>query len=168
MKGKGEFNMVEAKKFMMTPNGIKKLEDELEFLKTVKRREITEKIKVALSFGDLSENAEYDEAKNEQAFLEGRIAEIENTLRNAEVIDETDLQDDIVNLGCIVTVKDYEFDEEIDFSIVGTSEADPMNYRISNESPVGNALMRKKVGDEVEITTPDGVVKYKILEVKRG
>ncbi|WP_072902893.1 transcription elongation factor GreA [Hathewaya proteolytica] len=160
--------MVEAKKFMMTPNGIKKLEDELEFLKTVKRREITEKIKVALSFGDLSENAEYDEAKNEQAFLEGRIAEIENTLRNAEVIDETDLQDDIVNLGCIVTVKDYEFDEEIDFSIVGTSEADPMNYRISNESPVGNALMRKKVGDEVEITTPDGVVKYKILEVKRG
>lgn len=160
--------MGESKKFMMTPNGITKLEDELEFLKTVKRREITEKIKVALSFGDLSENAEYDEAKNEQAFLEGRIVDIENTLRNAIVIDETDLQENVVNLGCIVKVKDFEFDDVVDFNIVGTSEADPMSYKISNESPVGNALMRKSVGDVVEVTTPDGVVTYEILEVKRG
>lgn len=160
--------MAVTKKYMMTPNGIVKLEDELEFLKTVKRREITEKIKVALSFGDLSENAEYDEAKNEQAFLEGRIAGIENTLRNAIVIDETDLEEDIVNLGCIVKVKDFEFDEEVEFSIVGTPEADPMNFKISNESPVGNALMRKGVGEIVEVATPDGVVKYEILEVKRG
>lgn len=160
--------MSESKKYMMTPNGIIKLEDELEFLKTVKRRDITEKIKVALSFGDLSENAEYDEAKNEQAFLESRIAGIENTLRNAVVIDETDLQDDVVNLGCIVKVKDYEFDEEVDFNIVGTPEADPMSFKISNESPVGNALMHKSVGDIVEAITPDGIVKYEILEVKRG
>lgn len=160
--------MVEAKKFMMTPNGIKKLEDELEFLKTVKRREITEKIKVALSFGDLSENAEYDEAKNEQAFLEGRIANIENTLRNAVVIDETDIKENTVNLGCIVKVKDYEFDEEVDFNIVGSAEADPMEYKISNESPVGSALMGKTVGEIVEVPIPDGVSKYEILEVRRG
>ncbi|CAM2861660.1 transcription elongation factor GreA [Hathewaya histolytica] len=155
-----------SKKYMMTPEGIKKLEDELEFLKTVKRREITEKIKVALSFGDLSENAEYDEAKNEQAFVEGRIAQLENMLRNAEVIDETDMKEDTVTLGCIVKVKDFEFDEEIDFKIVGSAEADPIENKISNESPVGNALMNKKVGQIVEVPIPDGVSKYEILEVK--
>lgn len=160
--------MSESKKYMMTPEGIKKLEDELEFLKTVKRREITEKIKVALSFGDLSENAEYDEAKNEQAFVEGRIAQLENMLRNAEVIDETDMKEDIVTLGCVVKVKDYEFDEEVDFKIVGSAEADPMECKISNESPVGKALMGKKVGEIVEVPIPDGVSKYEILEVKIG
>lgn len=160
--------MNEAKKYMMTPEGITKLEDELEFLKTVKRREITEKIKVALSFGDLSENAEYDEAKNEQAFVEGRIAQLETMLRNAEVIDESDMKEDTVTLGCIVRVKDFEFDEEVDFKIVGSAEADPIENKISNESPVGNALMNKKVGDVVEVPIPDGVSKYEILEVKRG
>lgn len=160
--------MSEAKKYMMTPEGITKLEDELEFLKTVKRREITEKIKVALSFGDLSENAEYDEAKNEQAFVEGRIAQLETMLRNAEVIDETDMKEDTVTLGCIVKVKDFEFDEEVDFKIVGSAEADPIENKISNESPVGNALMNRKVGDIVEVPIPDGVSKYEILEVKRG
>ncbi|AWZ49581.1 transcription elongation factor GreA [Hathewaya limosa] len=160
--------MSDSKKYMMTPEGIEKLEDELEFLKTVKRREITEKIKVALSFGDLSENAEYDEAKNEQAFLEARIANIENTLRNAIVIDETDLKDNTVNLGCVVKVKDYTFDEEVDFKIVGSAEAEPMEYKISNESPVGSALMGRKVGDVVEVAIPDGMSKYEILEVKRG
>lgn len=160
--------MSEAKKYMMTPEGIAKLEDELEFLKTVKRREITEKIKVALSFGDLSENAEYDEAKNEQAFVEGRIAQLETMLRNAEVIDETDMKENTVTLGCVVRVKDFEFDEEVDFKIVGSAEADPIENKISNESPVGNALMNKKVGDIVEVPIPDGVSKYEILEVKRG
>lgn len=160
--------MSEAKKYMMTPEGIAKLEDELEFLKTVKRREITEKIKVALSFGDLSENAEYDEAKNEQAFVEGRIAQLETMLRNAEVIDETDMKENTVTLGCVVRVKDFEFDEEVDFKIVGSAEADPIENKISNESPVGNALMNKKVGDIVEVPIPDGVSKYEILEVRRG
>ncbi|WP_142413496.1 transcription elongation factor GreA [Hathewaya massiliensis] len=160
--------MNEAKKYMMTPEGITKLEDELEFLKTVKRREITEKIKVALSFGDLSENAEYDEAKNEQAFVEGRIAQLETMLRNAEVIDESDMKEDTVTLGCIVRVKDFEFDEEVDFKIVGSAEADPIENKISNESPVGNALINRKVGDVVEVPIPDGVSKYEILEVKRG
>ncbi|MGL4848199.1 MAG: transcription elongation factor GreA [Clostridium sp.] len=155
------------KKFIMTYEGVQKLEAELEYLKTVKRKEITEKIKVALGYGDLSENSEYDEAKNDQAFTEGRILQLENMLKNAEVVDESDLPSDIVAVGSKVRVKDYDFDEEVEYTIVGSAEADPMEFKISNESPVGAGLLGKKVGDVVEITVPDGVSKFEILEIKR-
>ena len=160
--------MSEPKKYVMTYEGITKLEEELEFQKTVKRKDITEKIKVALGYGDLSENSEYDEAKNEQAFVEGRIIQLENMLRNASVIDENDIEKDVVSIGAIVKVKDYEFDEEVEFYIVGSAEADPMVNKISNESPVGSALVGKKVGAVIEVTVPDGVGKYEVLEVRRG
>ena len=159
--------MSEAKKYIMTYEGVKKLEDELEHLKTVKRKEITEKIKVALGYGDLSENSEYDEAKNEQAFTEGRIIQLENMLKNAEVVDENDISTDVVSIGSKVKVKDYEFDEEVDYTIVGSAEADPMEFKISNESPVGKGLMGKKVGDIVEVTVPGGVNKFEVLEIRR-
>ena len=159
--------MSESKKFVMTYEGVKKLEDELEYLKTVKRKEITEKIKVALGYGDLSENSEYDEAKNEQAFTEGRILQIENMLKNATVVDESDMPKDTVSVGSIVKVKDYDFDEEVEYSIVGSAEADPMNFKISNESPVGKGLIGKKIGEIVEIPVPDGVSKFEILDIRR-
>ncbi|KGM97122.1 transcription elongation factor GreA [Clostridium novyi A str. 4552] len=158
--------MSDSKQYIMTAEGVKKLEEELEYLKTVKRREITEKIKVALSYGDLSENSEYDEAKNEQAFAEGRIVQLENMLRNANVVDESEISLDTVSVGSIVKVKDYEFDEIIDFHIVGSAEADPMENKISNESPVGSALIGKKVGDVVNVPVPDGVSKFEILEIR--
>ena len=156
-----------TKKYVMTYEGVKKLEDELNFLKTTKRKEVTAKIKVALSFGDLSENSEYDEAKNDQAFLEGRIIQLENMLKNASIVDETEIPKDIINVGSLVKVKDYEFDEEIEFLIVGSAESDPMENKISNESPVGSALMGKKVGEIVEVQVPDGVNKYEILTINR-
>lgn len=159
--------MSEAKKFIMTYEGVKKLESELEYLKTVKRKEITEKIKVALGYGDLSENSEYDEAKNEQAFVEGKIVQLENTLRNASVIDESDISSDVVGIGSRVTVYDYDFEEEVTYSIVGSTEADPMNFKISNESPVGSALLGHKVDDEVVAQVPNGMSKFKILEIGR-
>lgn len=159
--------MSEAKKFLMTYEGVKKLEDELEYLKTVKRKEITEKIKVALGYGDLSENSEYDEAKNEQAFTEGRIIQLENMLKNAVVVDESEIPTDKVAVGTIVKVKDYEFDEECEYTIVGSAEADPMNFKISNESPVGSALLGKKVGEVVEVNVPNGVSKFEILGIRR-
>ena len=155
------------KKHIMTYEGLKKLEDELEFLKTVKRKEITEKIKVALGYGDLSENSEYDEAKNEQAFNEGRILQLETMLKNAEVVDESEISTDKVSVGCIVRVMDYDFDEEVEYTIVGSAEADPMNNKISNEAPVGEALLNKKVGDVVEANIPGGVAKFEILEIRR-
>ena len=160
--------MSQTKKNIMTYEGIKKLEEELEYLKTVRRKEITEKIKVALGYGDLSENSEYDEAKNDQAFNEGRIIQLENMLKNAVVVDESEIQTDKVSVGSIVKVMDYEFDEEVEYAIVGSAEADPMNFKISNESPVGSALLGKKVGDVVEVTVPSGVSKFEILEIRRG
>ena len=159
--------MSESKKIVMTYEGVKKLEDELEYLKTTKRREITEKIKVALGYGDLSENSEYDEAKNEQAFTEGRILQIENMLKNATVVDESDMPKDTVSVGSIVKVKDYDFDEEVEYSIVGSAEADPMNFKISNESPVGKGLIGKKIGEVVEVPVPDGISKFEILDIRR-
>ncbi|KPU42718.1 transcription elongation factor GreA [Oxobacter pfennigii] len=156
-----------GKQVVLTYEGVKKLEEELEYLKTVKRKEITQKIKTALSFGDLSENSEYDEAKNDQAFVEGRIALLENMLKSAKVIDEDDITTDKVNVGCTVKVKDVEFDDDIEYTIVGSAEADPGKLKISNESPVGRGLMGKKVGDEVEISVPDGIIKYVILEIKK-
>ena len=159
--------MSETKKFIMTYEGVKKLEDELEFLKTVKRKEITEKIKVALGYGDLSENSEYDEAKNDQAFTEGRIIQLENMLKNAVVVDESEIPTDKVSVGTIVKVKDYEFDEEVEYFIVGSAEADPMNFKISNESPVGAALLGKKVGEAVEVLVPGGINKFEVLGIRR-
>ncbi|MDR5588789.1 MULTISPECIES: transcription elongation factor GreA [Clostridium] len=160
--------MSEPKQYVMTYEGVKKLESELEYLKTVKRKEITEKIKVALGYGDLSENSEYDEAKNDQAFTEGKILQLENKLKNAVVVDESEIPKDIVSVGSKVKVKDYDFDEEVEYSIVGSAEADPMNFKISNESPVGNALVGKKIGDIVEVIIPDGVSKFEILDIQRG
>ena len=141
--------MAEAKKVVMTYDGLKKMEQELENLKTVRRKEVAEKIKEARGQGDLSENAEYDAAKEEQGEIESRIVQLENLLRNAEVIDEDVLKMDVVNLGSKVTVLDVEFDEEMEYTIVGSTEADPMNGRISNESPLGMALLGQKVGATV-------------------
>ena len=160
--------MSEKKQYVMTYEGVKKLEDELEYLKTVKRKEITEKIKVALGYGDLSEKSEYDEAKNDQAFTEGRIVTLENMLKNAVVVDESEIPHDIVSVGSKVRVKDFEFDEEVDYTIVGSAEADPMNFKISNESPVGKALIGRKIGEIVEVQVPDGVNKFEILEISRS
>jgi transcription elongation factor GreA len=152
---------------ILTYEGIKKLEEELEHLKTVKRKEVTQKIKTALSFGDLSENSEYDEAKNEQAFVEGRIATLENMLKNAKIIDEDDIKTDFVSIGSIVKVKDLEFGDELEFTIVGSAEADPMKMKISNEAPIGRGLLGRKVGEKAEIQVPDGTITYEVLEIKR-
>lgn len=155
------------KKYLITSDGLRKLEEELEYLKTVKRKEVTEKIKVARGYGDLSENSEYDEAKNEQAFLEGRIAEIENKLKNIELIDENEISTDVVSIGSIVTLYDFEFDENVTYTIVGSTEADSFENKISNESPVGSELIGKKVDDEFTVNTPDGNCKYKIIDIQR-
>ena len=159
--------MAEAKKVVMTYDGLKKMEQELENLKTVRRKEVAEKIKEARGQGDLSENAEYDAAKEEQGEIESRIVQLENLLRNAEVIDEDVLKMDVVNLGSKVTVLDVEFDEEMEYTIVGSTEADPMNGRISNESPLGVALLGQKVGATVMADTPDGEVAFKILNIQK-
>lgn len=159
--------MSEAKKYIMTYDGVRKLENELDFLKTVRRKEITEKIKVALGYGDLSENSEYDEAKNEQAFVEGRIGQLENMLKNASVIDENEVSVDVVSVGCVVKVYDFDFEEEVEYSIVGSAEADPLNFKISNESPVGAALLGHKVGEEILVEVPNGTSKFKIIEIGR-
>lgn len=155
------------KEFILTYEGLKKLEDELEYLKTVKRREIAERIKVAREFGDISENAEYDEAKNEQAFTEGRIVEIEHKLKIAKVIDEDDINTDTVGIGATIKVKDIEFNEELEYIIVGSAEANPMKNKISNESPVGAALLGKKIGDIVSVEVPDGDISFEILDIKK-
>ena len=159
--------MSEVKKNIMTYEGVKKLEEELEILKTVKRKEITDKIKTALGFGDLSENAEYTEAKNEQAFVEGRIVQLENLLKNTDVVDESELPKGQVSVGSKVKVQDYTFNEKVEYHIVGSVEADPINNKISNESPVGKALVGKKKGETVEASTPNGVLKFKILSISR-
>lgn len=159
--------MAGLKKYLMTYEGVKKIEEELDYLKTTKRREITEKIKVARSFGDLSENAEYDEAKNDQAFMEGRIITLETMLKNVEVVDESELPRDKVALGTFVKVKDYTFNEEVEYEIVGSSQADPMQDKISIDSPVGMALVGKSIGDVVEVPVPGGVEKFEILSIRR-
>ncbi|HAE61598.1 MAG TPA: transcription elongation factor GreA [Eubacteriaceae bacterium] len=155
------------KELILTYEGLKKLENELEKLKTVRRREVAERIKTAREFGDLSENAEYDEAKNEQAFIEGRIAELEHKLKNAKVIDEDDIGTDIVSVGSTVKVKDDELNEIFTYHIVGSAEADPMEDKISNESPVGAALLSKKVGDKINIDVPDGNIMMEIIEISK-
>jgi len=155
-----------AKPVILTSEGLANLEKELEELKTVKRKDIADKIKVAISFGDLSENSEYDEAKNEQAMIEARILQVETMLKNAKVLDTDELNTDVVNVGSKVKLKDVEFDEEETFHIVGSTEADPANGKISDESPVGKALLGHKVGDKVDITVPSGaVISYEVLEI---
>ncbi len=146
---------------------MEKLEKELEYLKTVKRQEVAAEIKVALGYGDLSENSEYDEAKNKQAQMEIRIVEIEAMLKNAKVIDEAEISTDTVSLGCTVTVYDVEFDEEIHYNIVGSTEADPSNGKISDESPVGSVLLGKKVGDVVEVPAPAGSIELKVVAINK-
>lgn len=155
------------KEVVLTVEGLKKIEDELEYLKTVRRKEVAERIKHALAFGDISENSEYDEAKNEQAQLEERIAKLEGILRTARIIDDEDINLETVSIGTKVKVKDLEFDEEIEYIIVGSAEADPYEGKISNESPVGEALIGRKKGEIVEVQVPDGVIKYEILEITR-
>ena len=152
---------------ILTPEGVLKLEQELTYLKTVRRREIASRIKQAIAFGDLNENSEYDEAKNEQAFVEGRIIFLENMLRNARIIDDEDITTDVVSIGSTVKVLDMEFDEVIEYTIVGSAEADPFKNKISNESPVGRSLIGKTKGAKVEVTIPDGVIKLEILEINK-
>ncbi len=153
---------------ILTREGLKQLEDELENLRSVKRAEVKERLKEAIALGDLSENSEYDDAKNEQAFMEGRILELEKMIRNAKVIDEDAHQEGTVTVGSLVRVKDIEFDEINEYRLVGTVEADPMNNRISNESPVGRALLGRKKGEIVDVEVPAGIIKYEILEVSKG
>ena len=156
-----------AKEFKITSARLKELEQELNYLKTTREKEVAELIKEARSFGDLSENSEYDEAKNEQAKLYGRIAEVENILANAVIIEEGEDNTGRVGLGCRVRVLDLELDEEEEYSIVGSQEADPMNYRISDDSPFGRAMVGKTEGDIVEVEAPVGVLKFRIISIEK-
>ncbi len=153
------------KPVMLTREGLKNLENELENLKSVRRGEVAERIKQAIDFGDISENSEYEDAKNEQAFIEGRIVTLEKMLRNSHIIEDDDDQN-IVHLGCTVVIKDLEFDEDMEYTLVGSAEADPTEFKISNESPVGKAIVGQPVGSTVEVNVPAGLLKYKILEIK--
>lgn len=152
---------------VLTRKGEQQLKDELNELRSVRRREVAEKIKVALSFGDLSENSEYDEAKNEQGMIESRIAEIEQTLAHAQVIDDDDISTEKVGIGTMVKILDMDMDEEMEFKMVGTKEADIDSGKMSDESPIGKAIMNHEVDEEVEIETPSGTVKMKILEIRK-
>lgn len=158
---------MEERNIVLTTDGYAKLEEELKYLKGPKKMEVAERIKIAREFGDLSENSEYDDAKNEQALLEARIQEIEGMLRVAKVVDDGDVSTRKVGIGTQVTVHDYEYDEDITYGIVGATEVDMKNNKISNESPVGKALIGAKKGDEVEVETPGGVMKYKVLSIKK-
>ncbi len=153
------------KETILTKDGLRRLEEELEHLKGTKRKEIAERIKQAKAFGDLSENAEYDDAKNEQAFVEGRILQIEQMLRNARVIDNASVPSDAVSVGATVRLNDLAAGSEITYMIVGSAEADPLRDRISNESPVGRALIGRKKGETVTVRVPVGTLKYTILEI---
>ena len=153
-------------KIILTKDGLKKLQDELENLKSVRRIEVAERIKQAIAFGDISENSEYDDAKNEQAFIEGRIQELEQKLRNVEVISEEKKPKNVVTMGCKVILRDMELNEDMEYTLVGTAEADPEAMRISNESPVGAAILGQKVNKVVEVQAPVGTIKYKIMKIK--
>lgn len=157
-----------SKKNILTYEGLKKLEDELQDLKVVKRKEVADKIREAREQGDLSENAEYDAAKDEQRDIEARIEEIEKILKNAEVVVEEDVNLDQINIGCSIRILDLEFDEELEYKIVGSTEANSLKGKISNESPVGKALMGKKVGDTVVVETQAGEISYKVLEIYKA
>ena len=159
---------MEERKRLLTYAGLKALEDELENLKVVRRKEVAGKIKEAREQGDLSENAEYDAAKDEQRDIEARIEELEKILKNAEVVVEDEINLDKINVGCTVTVYDVEFEEGIDFKIVGSTEANSLQGKISNESPVGKALIGREVGDSVIVETQSGEIEYKVLKIERS
>lgn len=160
--------MAETKKNIMTFAGLKALEDELFDLKVNRRKEVAQKIKEAREQGDLSENAEYDAAKDEQRDIEARIEELEKLLKNVEVVDEDEVELDKISVGCRVRLYDAEFEEEVEYSIVGSTEADSLKGKISNESPVGAALIGRKIGETVEVETQAGICLYKILEIQRA
>ena len=159
---------MEAKKNILTYEGLKKYEEELQELKVVKRREVAQKTKEAREQGDLSENAEYDAAKDEQRDIEARIEELEKILKNAEVVDEDEVDLERINIGCRVKILDVEYNEELEYKIVGSTEANSLKGKISNESPVGKALIGTKVGDVINVETPAGVFQYKVLEIQRS
>ena len=157
-----------AKQIVMTESGLEKLKEELDFLKSVKRKEAAENVGIARSFGDLSENSEYDEAKNEQAKGEAQIAELEETIKHVTVISDSEIQTDSVRPGVTVGVLDMEFDEEDEFMIVNSHEVDPVARKISDQSPIGKALIGAKVGDVVTVEVPDGTAQFKILKITRN
>ena len=157
-----------TKPVILTTEGHQKLEQELEQLKTVRRKEVSEKIKVALSFGDLSENSEYDEAKNEQAMVEARIAEVEQMLKNASVLDESGITTDTIGVGSVIKIKHLKLGKEDTYKIVGSTEAAPLQKKISDESPVGKALIGRSVGDTVQVETQAGEIAYKVLGIERS
>ena len=157
-----------SKQIMVTNEGLQKLQEELTYLKNDKRKEIVEAIRVALSFGDLSENSEYDEAKNEQAKVEGRIAELEEMLKHVRVINDREVTTDMVNVGSHVTVYDEEYDEETEYDIVGSTEADPMQNKISDQSPIGMALIGSKLGDTVEVEAPGGKLSLRVTGINKS
>ncbi|WP_128896569.1 transcription elongation factor GreA [Longirhabdus pacifica] len=155
------------KEVILTQDGLKKLEEELDHLKSVKRREVAERIKIAIGYGDISENSEYEDAKNEQAFIEGKIITIEKMLSNASIINDDEVDTDTVSVGSIVTLHDIESGDEVRYSIVGSAESDPLENKISNESPVGKAIIGKKKDALVDVNAPAGVIQYKIIDINR-
>lgn len=159
--------MAQIKQITVSSEGLKKLKEELEYLKTIKRKEVAENIKTARSFGDLSENSEYDEAKDEQGKVEKRIADIEEMLKNIRVVDDTDVKTDVASVGSKIKVLYVEDNEEAEYTIVGPTEADPLAGRISDDSPVGNAILGKKANDEFIVETPGGNVTLRILSISR-
>lgn len=161
-------SMAEVKKNILTEEGLKALEEELQDLKVNRRKEVAQKIKEAREQGDLSENAEYDAAKEEQRDIELRIEEIDKILKNAELVVDDDIDSSVINIGCTVKIKDLEFKEEMEYKIVGSTEANSLKGKISNESPVGKALIGAKKGQTVEVEAPSGILKYKILEITKS
>ncbi len=159
--------MAVSKEVVLTPEGLESMEKELSFLKSVKRREVASRIKTAISFGDISENSEYEDAKNEQAFIEGRIITLEKMLRNARIIDAGEVDTNAVSIGSKVSLKDLEFDETLEYTIVGSAEANPSKNKISYQSPVGKEILGKPIGSIVEVAVPAGVLKYEILDIKK-
>lgn len=156
-----------AKQTILTEEGLEKLKEELEYLKVTKRKEITEKIKEARGFGDLSENSEYDAAKDAQAAMEQRVTEIENIIKNAKIVSADELPSDVVGIMSRVRVLDCDLDEEDEYTIVGSTESDPLSGKISDESPIGKGLIGKKVGETADIETPGGMIQLKILDIQR-
>jgi len=155
------------KEVLLTQEGLKKLEEELENLKSVKRREVAERIKIAIGYGDISENSEYEDAKNEQAFIEGRIITLEKMLRNARIINSDEVDTNTVSVGSTVILEDLEFGDKVEYTIVGTAESDPFQNKISNESPVGKAIIGQQKGATVDVQVPAGIIQYKIIDIKK-
>jgi len=167
MKGRSEGKLTE-KEIILTAEGFERLSEEIEYLATIKREEVSERIRDAREFGDISENSEYNEAKNEQAKLEMRIGSLEMKLRNARVLSGSDIKTDAVGIGCKVHLEDIKHGDSFHYMVVGSAEADPANKKLSNESPVGKAIMGHKAGETVRVATPRGGARYKIVSIKKG